>query len=252
MKSVPNTIRKRYSAFDLKLDTLTENLLKKLVVKVNGIVYAVRDYEGVMIVSSKFELFMLEWFQPRRGEVFVDVGAHVGKYALSASKVIGNEGLIVAIEAHPSNFILLEQNIKLNNFKNIVSFNLAAWYKRCKLKFLVGSTSANSNLTRYCYGHGSIDVQAEKMDMLLVRDLDLKRVDWIKIDVEGAEYEVLLGLEETLSKHKPKLVIEVWSKNIENVRAFLNKLGYDLARFSGFGEAQSQCYADVLCIPKSV
>jgi hypothetical protein len=76
-------------------------------------------------------------------------------------------------------------------------------------------------------------------------------VDWIKIDVEGAEYEVLLGLEETLSRFKPKLIIEVWSKNIENVKALLNRHGYVFVKFSEFGEAQSQCFVDVLCVPAS-
>jgi FkbM family methyltransferase len=221
------------------------------VVKVNDIAYAVRDYTGLQILTSEFETFMSEWFQPRKGEVFVDIGSHVGKYSIATSKVVGNEGFVVAVEPHPSNYVVLKKNIELNNLKNMVAFNLAAWDRQCRLQFFVGSTSADSNIDRYCYGCGSFEVQAERMDNLLVNEVGLERVDWIKIDVEAAEYEVLLGLEETLIKFKPKLIIEVWRRNMGKVKAFLDRHGYRFVKFSGFGEAQSEWFVDVLCVPDS-
>jgi FkbM family methyltransferase len=249
LQSVPNAIRKRYSSVNIKIDDLTETTFRSITIKVGGVVYVVRDYEGFRILNSDFEPFMLKWFQPRKGEVFVDVGSHVGKYAIAASKIVGDEGAVVAMEPDPSNFVVLKKNMKLNNLRNMVAFNLAAWDKQCKLQFLVGSTSANSNVDRYSYGHGSIWVQGERMDNLLIKDLCLHRVDWIKIDVEAAEYQVLLGLEETLGRFKPKLIIEVWSRNMGKVKALLDKHGYRFIRFSGFGIAQSEWFVDLLCVP---
>lgn len=87
------------------------------------------------------------------------------------------------------------------------------------------------------------------MDKLLVDDLGLNRVDWIKIDVEAAEYEVLLGLEETLYRFKPKLIVEVWLKNLAKVKALLKRHGYSFVKLSEFGKAQSEYYVEVLCAP---
>jgi FkbM family methyltransferase len=192
---------------------------------------------------------MLQWLQPKAGEVFVDIGAHLGKHAIAVSKLVGNEGQVIAMEAIPANFTLLKKNIELNKLKNIVSFNLAAWNCRCILKFFEGSTSANANINRYDYGFGCTDVQAERPDKLLLNNIGLKRVDWIKIDVEGAEYEVLLGLEETLSRFKPTLFVEVWSQNMSKVKAFLKKHNYRVDRISEFGEAQSRYYLEALFVP---
>jgi len=88
----------------------------------------------------------------------------------------------------------------------------------------------------------SVYVQAKPMDELLIHDLNLKRVDWIKIDVEKAEYEVLQGLEKTLSKFKPRLFIEVWSKNVHKVKALLRSYGYSLIIVSNtLGSGSERC-----------
>jgi len=199
-------------------------------------------------LSSEFEPFMSQWFQPEKGDVVVDVGSHLGKYAIEAAMLVGSKGIVVAIEAIPANFSMLKKNIELNRLENVVAFNLAAWNSKCSLQFLVGSTSANSNISRYNYEQGKIEVQAERTDKLLIEQLDLNRVDWIKIDVEGAEYEVLLGLEETLSRFKPIIIVEIWSQNMAKVKAFLKKHRYRIIKLSEFGHAQSQYYIEALCV----
>jgi hypothetical protein len=80
------------------------------------------------------------------------------------------------------------------------------------------------------------------MDELLIQDLKLKRVDWIKIDVEKAEIEVLEGLEETLQKYKPRFFIEVWANNREKVKAFAKRHGYSMITVSNsLGSASERC-----------
>lgn len=250
LQSVPNVIRKRYLAVSLKIDNLVETACESMTVKVGSAVYTVRDYNDLCILAPSFESFMLKYFQPRKGEVFLDVGSHMGKYCVATSKIVGDEGLVVAIEPLPANFLALQRNMKRNNLGNMVAFNLAAWAKHCRLKLFVGSNSATSNVNRHNYACGSVEVQAETMDELLINDLNLGRVDWIKIDVEGAEYEVLLGLEETLSRFKPKLIIEVWSKNMGKTKNLLNRHGYSLIQIF-FGQAESEAYVYLYAFPTS-
>ena len=69
----------------------------------------------------------------------------------------------------------------------------------------------------------------------IIHDLSVKRVDFVKIDVEGAELEVLQGLSDTMKKLQPSIVVEIWEKDrsrVEEVRTFANQLNYSLERIS--------------------
>lgn len=66
------------------------------------------------------------------------------------------------------------------------------------------------------------------MDKIL-KELGVKRVDWVKLDVEGAELEALEGVENALKEYYPKIVIEVGKGNVEGVKRFLKRYGYSMA-----------------------
>ena len=148
LQSVPNTIRSRTVRFDVFLKLVAESLFKNMIVEIDGSVYAVRDRWGKEIVSHNFEPYMQEHFKICRGGVFLDVGAHVGKYTVMVSKIVGSTGLVVAVEPHPENFRVLKRNIKLNNLKNVVAYNLAAWNKICTLSFLLVILQLRAALNR--------------------------------------------------------------------------------------------------------
>jgi hypothetical protein len=90
------------------------------------------------------------------------------------------------------------------------------------------------------------------MDELLIGDLKLKRVDWIKIDVEKAETEVLEGLTATLRKYKPKFFMEVWPENMANVKAFAKKQKYSLIMVSNFLGSPSNACIYLVGIPTPI
>ncbi len=75
-----------------------------------------------------------EHFTPKGGDTVVDVGAHAGHYTLISSKRVGANGKVIAIEADPSNFEILNRNIKLNGLTNIIPINYAVYSKQTKLK----------------------------------------------------------------------------------------------------------------------
>ncbi|MEM2304826.1 MAG: FkbM family methyltransferase [Candidatus Methanomethylicia archaeon] len=168
-------------------------------------------------------------WKPRRGDVVIDIGAHVGLFTLKCIKVF-NVGRIIAIEPHPVNYLLLNENLKLNNYQNIAN----------TLRVAVGGEagSAKLYLSRYSFCHSlvfneantSINVQLATLDDL-VESLKLQRVDFIKIDVEGYEVEVLKGMINTLTMFKPVIVMEVLNSNIMEVKKILSKLGYNVKTF---------------------
>jgi FkbM family methyltransferase len=187
------------------------------------------------------------------GGVFIDVGAHVGKYTVLVSKIVGPDGMVIALEPNPENFKALKRNIKLNNLRNVVAYNVAASNKTGPLKFFAGDDSACFSVENR-YSRGTVTVKAQLLDEI-VNELNLNRVDLVKIDVEGGEYEVLLGLEETLRIFRPKVILEVWMENIDRVAAFFDRLGYNIKALSevsefNIGTPDYDWCIDVLCSPQ--
>ena len=247
LKSIPNTIRKKLIIADLQISKITENLYKNLTIKVNGVTYLIPDTASFYVVQPHYEKLEQKWFHPKKGDVVVDIGAHIGKYTIEAAIRVGEEGKIIAVEPLPSNFEILKKNIKINKLRNVAAFNLAAWHSNCNLTFYVGISSAQGGAMKD-FGHGTLEVEGRSMDALLNRS-DINKIDWIKMDVEGAEYEALLGLEETLRKFKPRLMIEVLLKNLDRAKTLLHMHGYSIQSSETYGEPSAK-YVNLFCTKK--
>jgi FkbM family methyltransferase len=156
---------------------------------------------------------LLKRFVPKHSDVVVDVGAHLGRHTIIASKRVGQKGKIVAIEAHPGNFEMLNRNIKLNRLTNVISLNNAVYSDKMKVKLYMPDEESGhySTMTerREQTRKKFVEVNANTLDNLLQQN-GIDEVNWIKIDVEGAEYEVLKGATNILSKSKDiALLIEI-------------------------------------------
>src|ERR671921_1936932 len=142
---------------------------------------------------------IIEYFTPKQGDIVVDIGANIGRYTLIASKRVGTNGKVVAIEAHPGNFEMLNRNIKLNRLTNVIPLNYAAYSKETKVKLYVpdeesGYTIYHTLMERT--GRKFVEIDAITLDYLLlqlnvisgvgVEEEEAVEVNWIKIDVEGA------------------------------------------------------------------
>jgi FkbM family methyltransferase len=176
------------------------------------------------IVMTKHEEEIIGLFRPKEGDTVVDIGAHMGRYTITSSKSVGESGKVIAVEAHPYNFRILQHNLRLNKLTNVSPLNWAVYSKKAKLKLYLpdedlGYTMHHSLMTNYLATKYSkeierryLEVEADTLDNLLkIRGID--RVDWIKVDVEGAEYEVLKGAKEILSANNHiSILVEVHGK----------------------------------------
>ena len=97
-------------------------MLEIYVPKHNYNIYCPLNKED-FIVMTRHEDDIIERFLPKQGDVVVDIGAHMGRYTIIGAKRVGAQGKVVAIEAHPGNFEMLNRNIKLNQLTNVVPFN---------------------------------------------------------------------------------------------------------------------------------
>jgi FkbM family methyltransferase len=160
---------------------------------------------------------IIHHFDTKQGDIVVDVGAHIGKYTLIASKRVGENGKVIAIEAHPGNYEMLNRNIKLNGLTNVIPLNYAVYSKETKIKLFLPGKKPNQTIyntlisSRATDEEKFIEVNANTLDNLLQKNgISHAEVNWIKIDVEGAELEVLKGAYDIMSNSKNiTLLIEI-------------------------------------------
>ena len=146
-------------------------------------------------------------------------------------RIVGDEGLVLALEPHPVNYEALLKGIQLNGFRNIVALNVAAWESDCRLKLFIHEASIYHSV-KIDKRLGYVEVEARAMDEVIA-ELSIKQVDWIKIDAEDAETEILKGLEKTLATFTPRLIIEVQWKNLLKVLNLMENYRYAVKPIPG-------------------
>jgi FkbM family methyltransferase len=198
------------------LNHSNEPLLKLKMPKYNLQFYCRNNKDDFTTMTMR-EDEIIRHFNTKQGDIVVDVGAHIGKYTIIASKRVGANGKVIAIEAHPGNYEMLNRNIKLNGLTNVTTLNYAVYSKESKVKlFLPGEKSNhsiyNTLLPSRATDEGKfVEVTADTLDNLLQKNgISNAEVNWLKIDVEGAELEVLKGAHVVLSNsNNIRLLIEV-------------------------------------------
>jgi FkbM family methyltransferase len=153
-----------------------------------------------LVIMTQHEHDLLKRFSPKKGDVVVDVGGLTGLYTMTSSKRVGPDGKVIAIEAHPHNFEILHRNIKSNNLINVMPFNYIAYSKEMEMVFV-------KHLDKI------VAVHINTLDNLLQRN-GINEVNWMKVDVDEPELEVLKGAHNVLSNSKDiALFIEVHGHN---------------------------------------
>lgn len=155
--------------------------------------------------------------------VFVDVGSNVGIFSLIGSQVFKN---VHSFEPMKQNFLNLQNNIKINNIKNIKAYNCALGSK-----FEYGQIVLN----KYNSGGSKVKKNTKKdensIKIFNLDKLQIKNVSLIKIDVEGSELDVLKGSKNTINFFSPTIFVEVSSK-LTNIKKISSFLGEDYKIFS--------------------
>jgi FkbM family methyltransferase len=196
----------------------------------------------IPLLMTTTEIAVKEDFKPKLGDVVVDVGSYIGRYALIASKLVGDSGRVIGIEPNPENFAILDYNIRKSHSTNMEAFCVAASNHEGVMKLYLGESGGWTSIFRSGSGgwkaefHLSdrfIEVPCVPLDNFL-KEHEVEIVDWMKIDVEGAEAEVLEGITNILQKsEKLNLIIELHPlTNQEKVSTILNSCGYRIQNLS--------------------
>lgn len=185
--------------------------------------------DDARVIAEAYEYPLRGYFEGITQGVFVDVGSNIGKYTIKVARQLKGNGRVISIEPEISNFEMLQANVEFNGLSNVTPLNLACWNKneRLKLCFGPGYKSTGNHSVKYHRSEDFIEVIGLKLDDIL-KDLQIDRVDFIKIDAEGADGEVLEGAEETLARNPHlKIIFEAADRNnLAKCREVLGKHGF--------------------------
>ena len=209
------------------------NILKPSFIKIGkDKLYIDKDDQVVsqeLIQSGKWEPFETKIFKKsiKKGDVVLDIGAHIGYYTLIAAKIVGDKGKVYAFEPDPKNFSLLKKNIEENNYKNVVPINKAVSNNNGKIKLYINpANTGDHRIFKSADKRGGIITETITLDDYFKNDI---KIDFIKIDIQGAEHTALLGAKNILRYNKNlKIITEVEPLLLRNAgsstRMYLNFL----------------------------
>jgi FkbM family methyltransferase len=207
--------------------------------------------------SSEYVLDYLD-----QSEIIFDIGANIGQTAFRMIRNQANKKLhpfVYAFEPYPKTFSKLEYNIRLNQLTSIRAFNLGLGNEKETLRMTQHTPSNSGGFRMTTDTNNSISVPVISLDEF-VSEQALSRVDFIKIDVEGFETEVLKGARQTIRQFRPVLVFEYSVANIlaqnGNMEETLNELldnNYKIRTKEGLSHPESilqlNYHTDLICIP---
>ncbi len=158
------------------------------------------------------------------GAVVYDLGANVGIYSLLASLRVGPSGRVYAFEPLERNLLYLRRHLNMNNVQNCVILERAVCNREGTRPF---SAAAWNSSMAHLSSNGDMLVPSTSLDSCVYGEERLRPPDIIKVDVEGAEFEVLEGAARTLSEFHPTIFLEIHGTQLHaDCRAFLLAKGY--------------------------
>jgi len=209
------------------------------------------DHIGSALLEDAFEntehRFVEKLLQP--GMTVLDIGANQGYYTMLASRRVGREGKVIAFEPSPREFGRLKWHLWLNRCNNVepFAFALGAEAGKGELHVVQGTESGCNSLRppKVAQPVAPLTVSVQRLDDFL-KDRGFPQVDFIKLDVEGAELSVLQGAQELLLRRpRPKILAEIedirtrqWGYDANRIVRYLTELGYEWFKLRADGTTQ--------------
>ncbi len=215
----------------------------------DGIVMRVDPDDGFqpLMLLGIFERSSLDALarHARPGSVVVDAGAHIGLFSLHAARAVGDAGNVLSFEVDPAALDRLREHLDLNRATRVEVNEVALSDEEGEVSFHVSPQLGWSTLRGdLAPGSREIEVRAAPLDARLAElGVDPERVSVVKVDVEGAEMEVLRGARGTLERSGAAVIVEFDPERLratgsspDELGEFMAELGYGLEGGGGLGD----------------
>lgn len=180
--------------------------------------------------------------QIRKGDTVWDIGAYVGMFSIFASDAVGSDGKVYVFEPEPKSFKLLRSNCQLNKADNATLFNFALGNHN-EEGYIYPSNAANDSVAIHSLKPGDrLMAEGSQTSIFngdyLVQEKNVRPPNVIKLDVEGAEFQVLCGMSHTLSNPDLRFMVmevhpdslPVFGSSVQEIRTLLSEAGFTITR----------------------
>ena len=142
----------------------------------------------------------------QKKDTVLDIGANIGYYTLIFAKLVGDDGKVFAFEPEPSNFSLLEKNVEINGYRNVELAQKAASNKIGKMKLYINEKNAGGHMIYDTHENRNVvEIDVTRLDDHL-NNLSTP-INFVKMDVEGSEIDVIEGMKDILQKTKDIIIM---------------------------------------------
>ena len=197
----------------------------------------------------------------RPGDVVYDIGANVGFFTIIAAKLVGATGAVCAFEPVAENATTIRQNARLNQLDHVQLFEVAVGKDSGTAELLLtdwdGGSTLSSSSVKPTEPVSRRTVPVVALDAFMASG-NLPPPDFIKIDVEGVELEVLQGMSATLARGKAALLYEIddgnraaFERRWQEVDDYVARFGYTIQRLESSYTNEHWCVGHSLAIPRT-
>ncbi len=207
-------------SYSKKIVKLITNFLKPEFITILGNKMHIDKTDDILskqlLVYKVWEPFETEVFRKnvKKGDVVIDIGAHIGYYTLIAAKIVGKKGKVYAFEPDPKNFQLLKKNVAANGYQNVILINQAVTDRNGISKFYLSIPSNTTDHRSYKFKDRikTISVKSVTLDSFFKQT---QKVNLIKIDIQGGELQALTsGVNLINNNHDIKIITEFWPQGL--------------------------------------
>jgi len=188
----------------------------------------------------------LEWFQWREGEVGLQIGVNRGEYSFMASQKVGPQGLCIAIEPNSVAYLDLLELISLNKASRVVALPVACGNSEGWVELELPADQWRDGVMRVKTSKEGPSLSAVRAPMCrvdgIMNGLGLGQCDFMIIDVEGYEGEVLRGADVALRRFRPRLYIEIHD-TWDEIEGLLRAYGYGIRAWKGHRPGRGHIWA---------
>jgi FkbM family methyltransferase len=165
------------------------------------------------------------------GDVVLDIGANIGAHTVALSRIVGERGLVLGFEPERTNYYTLAGNVAINNLKNTRVYQMAVADESGEISIPELDFEKTTNFGGLELSKKGTYDRSYSVPMTTVDKLNLKKLNFMKIDVEGMEREVLLGAEKSIKQFRPILYAESdRPEKSEDLISLLKSYGYKIFR----------------------
>jgi FkbM family methyltransferase len=167
------------------------------------------------------------------GKTVYDVGGYIGLITMFFAREVGEAGRVITFEPNPQNYYAILDHIELNGFTNVRVIQMGLGSKQETLKFVVSDPArgtADPNKQRQLLEQESVKVSQIEVDAMdnQIAVNNLPKPDFVKIDVEGLEIDVLCGMSQTISNYRPEMLIELHGTSEREIVELLLSHNYNI------------------------